>query len=422
MAQSSISFRDALSRDAGESLIFAADNLAQFTLAGPGTACKCDRALPGAAPGDIVVLREPPEAGYLAWLRSLELGPGCIVTYDRSDKSLSRLIAENPEPVLSRIRDAGRKPVYVPWYSGEAETAAAGSLGADLFGARPELTLKYNDKVVFKEICRRLNIPVVPDIQIRIQPESQANRLEFSKAVRHFLSGSGIALVRASMDNAGISLVFKTAEAEADAVYDRLVSLKVEQVLVEPFLEVKTSPNDQWVVTREKEIFHMGDREQICEYGTHHIATVKIPGRNTPEIEQVLAISRTLVQEMADAGYVGVAGIDYITTQQGEVFPVENNARFNGSSYVSLLLDALAARGAVLPCWKFIKVTTRPCTFEELARGLDGVLYDGTQKAAVFPYNCDTLPASGDFSVVLLGSDPDEITTVETRLGRAGIC
>ncbi len=58
---------------------------------------------------------------------------------------------------------------------------------------------------------------------------------------------------------------------------------------------------------------------------------------------------------MADTGYKGVVGIDYIVSDEG-VFPVENNARFNGSSYVSLIVDNIEKLTAPIPCWKFMKI------------------------------------------------------------------
>jgi hypothetical protein len=38
------------------------------------------------------------------------------------------------------------------------------------------------------------------------------------------------------------------------------------------------------------------------------------------------------------------------------LFPVENNARFNGSSYVSLILDNIEKLKAPISRWKFMKI------------------------------------------------------------------
>ncbi len=38
------------------------------------------------------------------------------------------------------------------------------------------------------------------------------------------------------------------------------------------------------------------------------------------------------------------------------LFPVENNVRFNGSSYVSLILDNIEKLKAPISRWKFMKI------------------------------------------------------------------
>ncbi len=418
MVYSSLPFREAVSSDARESLVFAADNLAQFTLAQPGVACKCDRALPCARPNDIVVLRHKPDQDYMRWLKSLGLGANHIVSYDRDDKPLSRLIIENPSPVHEKIQKIGKQPVYVPWFSGKQESDAAKAIGAKLFGARTDLTWHYNDKAAFKSLCHSLNIPVADDIIVENLAE---NRATFTDAVKYFLSSHKVALVRAALDNTGVSLVFKTQPGEIDALFDNLVRLQVKKVLVEPFLDVAGAPNDQWIITRDGDIHHMGQREQTCEDGTHHIATLMIPNQPCSQPDKVFSTSKAIIKEMAKSGYVGVAGIDYITTASGDLFPVENNARFNGSSYVTLTIDALSEKGNTFSCWKFKKVNTRPCTFADLEKRLGSMLYSGTQKAAVFPYNCEKLNETGTFSIIILTNDPEAIIPIEEKLSGLGV-
>jgi len=61
-----------------------------------------------------------------------------------SGKTLSELIAENPQPVKKVISKIGGKPIYVPWFSSRMETTAANALDADLFGATESDTLRHN--------------------------------------------------------------------------------------------------------------------------------------------------------------------------------------------------------------------------------------------------------------------------------------
>lgn len=80
-----------------------------------------------------------------------------------------------------------------------------------------------------------------------------------------------------------------------------------------------------------------------------------------------------------------MVGLDYIVSREG-IFPVENNARFNGSSYVGMLVHNIEQVAATLvPFWKFTKTRTSPCSFPELIDRLGPYLYDGSQLNCVFP-------------------------------------
>jgi hypothetical protein len=123
---------------------------------------------------------------------------------------------------------------------------------------------------------------------------------------------------------------------------------------------------------------------------------------------------------MAETGYKGVVGIDYIVSDKG-LFPVENNARFNGSSYVSLIVDNIEKLNAPIPYWKFIKIKTVACSFPVLAERIKQIIYDGEKLNSVFPYNCDALPLTGDFSVVIIAENMNQIFTMEESLMKWGL-
>ncbi|MCP4120070.1 MAG: hypothetical protein GY737_32670 [Desulfobacteraceae bacterium] len=414
-------FRECISNSDTECLVYGADNLSQFTRSNGHIRSKCDRALPAARPEDIVVLRGKPDRAYQSWLRSLGLGTDHVVAYGCSTGKtpLSRLIADNPEPVKAAIRKLNKKPVYVPWFSGNLENAAAQALGADLFGAPGALTWRHNEKSMFKTICRQLDIPVVEDTLFRIRPDNPENPVEMEKIIRHYLKRYSMVLIRGTLDNTGVSLVFKTRGDDINAVYRQLSGHGVGHVLIEPFLEVISSPNDQWIITRKGEITHLGMRDQVCKSGIHHVATIK---RREPSSEEdrIKEISFKIVQHLAEANYVGVTGIDYIVTASG-IYPVENNARFNGSSYVSLIVANAEELTGPVPCWKFIKTRTSPCPFNALSRQLAPVLFDGLKQESVFPYNCDHLEKTGEFAVILMGGSPDQIAALEATLGELGV-
>ncbi|MBI9090252.1 MAG: hypothetical protein JEZ12_13630 [Desulfobacterium sp.] len=415
-------FRECISDDDNECLVYGTDNLSQFTLANGLIASKCDRALPAARSNDVVVLRGNLDQEYQSWLRSLGLGTDHILAYGESSrkKTLSQVIVENPEPVQRIIQAMNKKPVYVPWFSSEAEEMAAISIGADLFGAPATLTWKYNEKSIFKNVCRQLDIPMVDDTVFFLHPEEKKNVLEMDEIIQSYLPDTSTVLIRGTLDNTGRSLVFKTSGDDIHVLYNQILKLGVTKIIIEPFLNVTSSPNDQWIITREKKIRHLGKRDQICKNGTCHIATIKQREPDSTELQYIKKTSLSLVNDMADQGYVGVIGIDYIVTDSG-IYPVENNARFNGSSYVSLIVNNIEALTGIVPCWKFIKVKTKPCSFNMLSKRLRPILFNGQLSESVFPYNCDNLDKTGAFAVILMGPDIERLAELELILNAMGI-
>lgn len=413
--------RECISSNKNELVIFGADSFAQFPTRDSSIHSNCDRALPGACRCDLVVLRGQPQHDYYTWLRAHGLGPDHIVAYEESsrDRSLSECIIENPQPVLNMIEVIGRKPVYVPWYSGRKEAEAAKILGAELFGAQRDVTVKYNDKAEFKSICQQLGIAVITGNSFTMQPEDDNNAQEMARIIKGYLTTHETVILRGTLGESGMSL-YRTTGDDLPELYEKIVATGEKMVIIEPFLSVISSPGDQWTIDRAGRIDHIGLTDQVCEKGMVHVATQHGPPVSPRLYDIITQTSRKIVKHMAESGYCGVFGIDYIVTNE-DVFPVENNARFNGSTYPRLITDKMKKVIPSIDYWKFIKIKTTPCTFAELTALIHDLLYDGVKVNSVFPYNCRTLQTRGVFSVLLLAEDLNHLRYIEEALKERGI-
>jgi hypothetical protein len=407
------SFRKCISDNDNELIIYAADNFPQFPRRTSSVTSKCDRALPAATSNDLVVLRGRLDHEYHNWLRSLNLGSDLVVEYgeDSVGITLSELIINNPEPVKEIIHETGRKPVYVPWYSSNMENEAANVLEAELFGAPESESLKYNDKASFKIICQQLDILVVEGVSFKMHPRNSENYRMMKAIIDEYLQRYDTIIMRGTLGESGMSL-YKTNSNDTSEIYQEISDSGEKVIIVEPFLNVSSSPNDQWIISRDCSINHLGLRDQICKKGMVHTATFKEAQISAANSKYIKETSLKIVNKMAETGYKGVVGIDYIVSDEG-VFPVENNARFNGSSYVSLIVDNIEKLTAPIPCWKFMKIKTSPCSFIELKELLKPNLFDGVNVNSIFPYNCEALADTGNFSVILLAENMDNISKLE---------
>ncbi len=349
------------------------------------------------------------------------MGPGHVVEYKESSKefSLSECIIQNPAPILKIIEKTGRRPVYVPWYSGRKEAEVAAILGADLFGATEDATIKYNDKAVSKDICQQIGIPVVAGTSFRMQPENDTNARDMAREINRHLATHESVIIRGTLGESGISL-YKTTGNDLPELYENITATGEKMVIIEPFLRVISSPGDQWAIDRDGNVDHIGVTDQVCENGMVHIGTQHGSPISERLHETISQTSLKIVQHMSQVGYRGVLGIDYIVTDEN-VYPVENNARFNASTYPWLTTDKIRKVIPSVDYWKLIKIKTQPCTFPQLADRIHDILYDGEKVNSVLPYNCRSLSVNGDFSVLLLAEDLNHLTYLEGLLSERGV-
>lgn len=410
------SFRECISENTSELVIFAADNFAQFPQRELSLASKSDRSLAVAGINDLVVLRGTLDREYHQWLRSLGLGSDLIVEYgeNKNGMTLSELIICNPDPINNIIQQTGRKPVYAPWFSSIAENEVANVLDAELFGSSASETLKYNDKASFKNICKALNIPVVEGVIFEMSSNSKENYFMMKDVVMKYLQNYSTVIIRGTLGEFGTSL-YKTNGDDIVDIYNLIAESGEKVVIIEPFLNVSSSPNDQWIISRDGSYNQLGTREQMCKDGMVHIGTSNKANLSYEQAAYIKTVSLKIVKEMAETGYRGVVGIDYIVSDEG-VFPVENNARFNGSSYVSLIVDNIEKLSLPVPVWKFIKLQIVPSSFNALKEELKLYLYDGVKLNSIFPYNCEALSDTGNISIIYLAENIENVAILEKGL------
>ena len=124
---------------------------------------KYDRAISIARPDDVILTKTQPEKAYLDWLRSVNLGTDKIIVLNGSSKETL------PERVLNngtkdRIQsEVGRKPVTLsPYFGGFLEQKVSSYLNLEMYSL-PQIVRKYDSKINFKAICRKIGVPVVDE-------------------------------------------------------------------------------------------------------------------------------------------------------------------------------------------------------------------------------------------------------------------
>lgn len=411
-----------------EVLIFATDLASEPPSAeywfniNPLAHLKCSRALPIAESADIVALPGALNRPYYEWLRSLGFGPAEVVAYDveRPAVPLAQMIISDPQPLLKAIRRTGKAPVYVPFFANQQDHQAAALLDAEIYGCDPKVTLPFYDKDSFKEMLRLIGAPSVEGgVRSRVPaastgPSAHAFAQIFSALLKNY---SGL-IVRGAFGASGSS-VYRMETVNMADVLEKLQQHAGSNLLIEPFLKVIASPNDQWGIDRDGGIHHIGISSQLFS-GLKHAGNIYGQYFAQRVTDAISATSRLVIEHMAAAGYRGIAGLDYIVCDEG-IFPIENNARFNGSSFAFGIFDRVKARLPMVRCWKFFKATVDPCSFEALAARCAPLLYNDQRINSVFPFDCDALTQNGSFTALLIAEDMYHIEYLESSLMELGV-
>ncbi len=420
-----VPFRECLQLKTDEVAVFACDVCSQphhtsWAAANENLHLKCSRALPAARSDDIVLLSGPLFEPYLEWLRGLGLGPGHVVAYGAPDPSvpLSELIRANPGPVRQAIQSSGRKALLVPFYACDRLHSVCAAEKWELFGCEEKTTLEYFDKQRFKKLCVELAIPTVEGVSFGAKKTYRPSAKNLERFLLALLGTYPSLVVRGTLGSAGKS-VYQVEPASLRDVVSQIQEDCGSEFLVEPFLQVISSPNDQWCVRRDGSPAFIGLSVQLFDGFKHkgNLFGQYLSARSTQAIE--FASSR-IVNRMAASGYRSVVGIDYVVTDHG-IYPIENNARLNGSTFAFAIVDAVRARVPAVACWKFYKALVKPVAFEKFLELLRPVLYDGTRANAVFPFDCDLLESTGAFEVLLMGEDLYHLEYLERTLRELGV-
>lgn len=359
------------------------------------------RALPLARKDDIVVVSGSVDKQYAHWLRSVELGTSNVVEYPEAHKrtTLAQVIATDPTPVKAAVKATGKNAVYVPFFSGAREQEALQALGCELFGCQESIARQFFNKIDFKDFCSSLGIEVVHGTTFHLDHSGNQFALkDFEEVMSQLLQNYSKIILRDAEGAMGSSVyTFEDSRLGRmlrfprhkliKELYQKLLDNNENRLLIEEFKDsIQCSPNDQWAITRDGQLKHIGLSNQLFD-GLHHIGNTNVTGLDPTLETQIVGVSEQIAKGMRDQGYRGVFGIDYIVVGS-KFYPIENNARLNGSTFAYGIIDRLEEAIGTIPAWKFSKMYNEPMEFDRLKALLGDLLYDGTRSCGVFPFDC----------------------------------
>lgn len=365
---------------------------------------KYDRALAIARTEDVVYLKSAPDKAYLQWLREVGLGSkNLVVIKGREDISLPERIMNNGgknllDTLLGNMRHVA---VFSPYYGGRLEKKASEHLGLFMY-SNTEVTEEMDNKIVFKQICRRLDIPVVEDSIIT----TEMTESEICRVINHMFNRTGKVILRGEY-GASASTIHVLNCMDKPLVHELIGNNPSgTRFLVEPFYETLSSPSSVWFIKQNGKIVHLRTSNQIIENGISHLGNEFPVGFDEGFVDRM---SFRFAKHLTYRGFIGPFGLDYIETKKG-IFATECNPRMTGAIYPWEIVYQLERKSSVRAARsENICLPKTYRKFKDLRKVWSNVLYNGgSSEGIIIPYNVGPIKA-GKITVLGTGSSVNEV-------------
>ena len=380
---------------------------------------KYDRAISIARPNDVVLTKSQPEKTYLNWLRSVNLGTDKIIVLNgNSEETLpERVLNNGTKYKIESYMQTGESP----YFGGLLEQKVSTYLNLEMY-SQPQVVSKYDSKINFKILCRKIGVPVIDEDIFIIKSKHDQTYLDLVEVVKKKLVETGKVILRGEY-GASASTTYVLDNLDGEILQELITSSKIgDRYMVESFYKTKSDPSSVWFISKNSKIFHIKTSNQILDEETSHM------GNEFPvqfDEQQIIEHSYLIARQFMSEGYIGPFGLDYIETNDG-FFAAECNPRVTGSMYPWELVNRLenmnhtpiyAARS------ENFHMPRKGMTFSDLKKLWEPYLYDGQQTNGVLiPFNVGPI-SNGKISVLGTGSSKKEVASLineaRSRLLRA---
>ncbi|MCK4849625.1 MAG: ATP-grasp domain-containing protein, partial [Candidatus Heimdallarchaeota archaeon] len=292
---------------------------------------KYDRAISIARPDDVILTKTQPEKAYLNWLRNVSLGTDKIIVLNGSSReTLPERVLNNGTKykIQSYIADGKKPAILSPYFGGFLEQKVSSFLNLEMY-SQPQIVRKFDSKINFKNICRKIGVPVIDEDIFTINSKSNQTLFTLVEVVKKKLVETGKVILRGEY-GASASTTYVLNDPTSPLLQELISHSNIgDRYMVESFQHTKSDPSSVWFITKNRRIFHLKTSNQILDEETSHM------GNEFPvnfDERQIKKLSYKIAKQFAREGYIGPFGLDYIETKDG-FFAVECNPRVTGSIY-----------------------------------------------------------------------------------------
>jgi len=359
-----------------------------------------------ANPGDIVIVPDQVPQDFLEYAKKLKKLPHesrwLVVTGRNRGRYCAATALLANRAALRRLKSLLTKNhVFTPYMQTAKALALAQKLGVKCAGSSPEalkagLAAAVNNKHLFKQTCRALGVPVLPDYLC-------ACRESLSRAISRMGEGGRRVIVKKTVSGGGYGNLSGTANELLSRLH---VWHQDGQALVEPHLGDETVVGSL-VEMNEGSCHFIGLDRQLCEDDAWRGCRYPYAGRGAALIKKH---SLALARHFRAQGLRGQLNLDWFDTNRG-IFAIECNFRDNGFGYTLELardIFGLAPRKAAIRYWAALKLNKKSRSLQPVLKNI-GKLPSGRHCGAVL---CGK-PRAGKTDLLLAARDKKELARLE---------
>ncbi|HEV2861254.1 MAG TPA: ATP-grasp domain-containing protein [Pyrinomonadaceae bacterium] len=327
---------------------------------------------------DTLILREPSDEGFLAYLAGLGFRPPRVLNVNAADRQtpISAAVLADEELCAQISKLAREENLYLlPFGKTRLEEEIAAKTGVKTLGPPAGVVEYVNSKIYSRRVSSELRLKTIPGCEAESPEELEEG---FAGLKPHLDAGRRLVLKEA-MGVSGKGLVVIDNEAK----FRQLTTLLKRRAkpgasydfVLEVWIDKERDINYQIFISADGEVRLLALKEIATLNGVHqgHRFPPELSAAQTDAYEQAAqALGRRLFAD----GFTGIVGLDSIIDREGEVYPaLEINARFNMSTY-QLGLERLIGPSAKVVAKYYPLVLAEPVSFAQVRDALGDQLFD----------------------------------------------
>ncbi len=353
-----------------------------------------------AGPADYVLLKEAPDADYLASLTDLgfELPSVLVAGGAAPDRTVTQdaLADRGLIAALASLRATGAE--IFPHGVSEDEEHLAKAAGLGLAAPPAAICKAVNSKVYSRRLADALGLR---------QPAGRAcdTGATWAKAV-DWASGriraGSVICIKDAYGVSGKGIVTFDNQTRLSSL-DRMITARLRKsgndrlgLVAEEWVAKSADLNYQFTIGKDSTVRFDFIKEAVTENGVHkgHRIPARLDSGQEAEIQQAAG---RLGAALAADGYFGVVGVDAMVDPDGGLYPViEINARNNMSTYQVRIQDEIAAQGQVLLARHYQVKIAGQVPFARLRERLGDLLISRPGGSGLLVNNFATVSALAD--------------------------